>query len=149
MKRIFLPPSVFCFFCFDYRSIAPRKSQRVDKLQLKTYLLTISRTGFPVRPFSFLAIFQCHKRSNLSFASLTFAPRICTFRIPTGLCSSVSAEKRQKQNSEVVPNEESCLLRFQIQQNRKQQIDRYRFYHRERSHHRLRQSKRKRIYPCV
>ena len=62
----------FAFFRFDYRSIAPRKSQRADKLQLKTYLLTISRTGSPVRPFSFLGNFQCQKTQQFILCLVDF-----------------------------------------------------------------------------
>ena len=45
--------------------------------------------------------------------------------------------ERQKENSEVVPNEESSLFRFENKSLWKHHDDRSRVRHRERPHHRL------------
>ena len=81
-QPLFYSPNFFTFSVSGYRSIAPRKSQRADKLQLKIYLFTISRTGSPVRPFSYLAIFQCQKTQQFILCLVDFCTPYLYFSVP-------------------------------------------------------------------
>lgn len=64
------------------------------------------------------------------------------------LCRVFPAE-RQKENSEVVPNEESSLFRFENKSLWKHQDDRSRVRHRERPHHRLQRQERQGVHPHI